>query len=207
MGVDENTFLGSATCEQRLECFCDCANSTRSKTRNCRLTRASQDKSPHRHHIKYSEILVYMITTGIHAYHYSRYCSKTYLCIAILFLIIIPVLILGYILYSWRIMSASSMFLVFLILFTTIVFGYVLIIIPRILYCIISLFYFHKIHINNLKSNLLLRFICSDYFFDDVSRRIHINKPDKDSIIDFVVQIIFFIIVLTIIISFYITHS
>ena len=29
--------------------FCDCANSTRSKTRNCRLTRASQDKSPHRH--------------------------------------------------------------------------------------------------------------------------------------------------------------
>ena len=148
-----------------------------------------------------------MITTGIHAYHYSRYCSKPYFCVAILFLIIIPVLILGYILYSWEIMTASSMFLVFLILFTTILFGYLLIIIPRILYCIISLFYFHKIHINNLKSNSLLRFICSDYFFDDVSRRIHINKPDKDSIIDFVTQVIFFIIILTILISFYITHS
>ena len=68
--------------------------------------------------------------------------------------------------------------------------AYILLMIPRFLFDIIKLFYTGRINVSKLKENPLLRFICSDNFFLDLSKNSKLSLEDR--IIDILTILLWF---------------
>ena len=108
----------------------------------------------------------------------TDYCSTPYKCI-LCFILISAVLILGYYTYPLHMINLSDLNFIFLIFIIQVLFTFILWMVPSLLCDIISKFYIDKVNINALKNNLILRFICSDYFFDELSRKVSINNKSN----------------------------
>lgn len=119
-----------------------------------------------------------------------RFCSKPYICIAVSIVISAILTLYYYCAYQFPYDKTNN------IKFMPIMFGgqlflaYILLMIPRFLLDFIKAFYTSRINVSKLKENPLLRFICSDNFFLDLSKNSKLSLEDR--IIDILTILLWF---------------